>query len=76
MVDNNGGARWGQGILIVDRKLCLAKDGKTVVEADDEKATEVLVEAGGSIAYPQVAKLGLDLVGGSVVQSKTTAKKK
>jgi hypothetical protein len=54
--------------IICDRRLFLAADEATVVEADDEGARFLLASAGGSIPGPEVERLELSIVDGRVVQ--------
>jgi hypothetical protein len=62
--------------IISDRDLNLAEDGKTILEARDPKSATVLVGAGGTIPGPTVARLGLELVDGKVVQRQAVEKQR
>jgi len=72
-------ARWGHGVLYVDRDLWLSGDGKVVLDAPEEGAT-VLASAFDGVPFSEVGRLGLDFIDGKVVQvaeaqAATTTKK-
>lgn len=56
------------GSLIADRRLLLAADRKTVVESNDPRGSYLLACEGGEIQAPEVARLGLAVADGRVVQ--------
>lgn len=56
--------------IVSDRRLYLAKDGFTVVEHGTEEARFQLASADALIPTSEVRRLGLDIEGGKVVQTK------
>lgn len=56
------------GALVADRRLFLAADRLTVVEADDLRAAFLLCGVGSEITGAEAQRLRLSLVGGCVVQ--------
>jgi hypothetical protein len=56
------------GNIRSDRRLCLAADDKTMVEADDPRAVKLLCAAGHEISAKHAAELRLMIIDGHVVQ--------
>lgn len=54
--------------MVVDRRLYLAADEKTLIEDGDARAKWLLCAAGQTILGPTVDRLGLTLVDGRVTQ--------
>jgi hypothetical protein len=62
--------------LVADRRLYLALDEHTLVEAHDARARFLLCPAGGTIHGAEVDRLGLALVDGRVDQPSTSSGKR
>lgn len=60
--------------MVSDRRLLLASDNNTVVEAGDPRGSFLLCGAGCEIPAAEAARLGLSVVDGRVVQARADKK--